>query len=45
MQGMSKKFSKIGLSTPKGGGFYPDFCFAPRIFSAAQAFGQSPART
>ncbi len=28
----SKKFTKIGLSTTKGGGFNPDFCFAPRIF-------------
>jgi len=27
----SKKFAKIGLSTPGGGGFKPGFCCAPRF--------------
>jgi|GEM_PF-6631666 len=27
-----KKLAKNGLSIPKGGGFYPDFCLVPRIF-------------
>jgi len=34
----SEKFAKIGLSTNKGGGFNPDFCFAPLIFSITHAF-------
>jgi len=38
----SKKFAKIGLSTTRGGGFNPNFCFAPQIFSGAQALRAKP---
>ncbi len=38
----SNKFAKIGLSTTKGGGFNPDFCVAPRIFSITHAFRAKP---
>ncbi len=37
-----KKFAKIGLSTTRGGGFNPDFCFASQISSGAQALRAKP---
>ena len=37
-----KKFAKIGLPTPKGVGFNPDFCFSPRIFIPTHAFRAKP---
>jgi hypothetical protein len=41
---LSKKFAKIGLSTTRGGGFNPDFCFAPRIFQLTHAFRAKPSQ-
>ena len=43
----SEIFAKIRLSTTKGCGFNPDFCFAPQIFLLLPTwpFGQSPSNT
>ena len=37
----NKKFAKIGLSIPGGGGFKPGFCCAP-VFFIAHAFRAKP---
>ena len=38
----SKKFAKIRLSTTRGGGFNPDFCYASQIFFIAHDFRAKP---